>query len=129
MKRYQIKLNYTAQVTARFDITEVQLKEALSEERFGKMDGSSWQKAEKIFTKAGERIANDISQSTWDYQPIELGPMDFDIEQEYQTDEAAESDTSEGCSYTELEVGEVFLTLNRVAWLDDGEVEEHESTY
>jgi hypothetical protein len=129
MKRYSIRLTYTAQVTARFQITESQLKEALEEKRFGEIDGEDWQKAEKLFESSGYTIANEISQSTWDYQPIELGPMDFTIRQEYRTDEAAENDNSEDNSFTELEASEVFLTLERVAWLDDVEVEEHESTY
>jgi len=129
MKRFLVKLNYTAQVTARFEITESQLKKALEEKRFGEIDGEDWQKAEKLFESSGYTIANEISQSTWDYQPIELGPMDFTIHQEYRTDEAAENDNSEDDCFTELEAGEVFLNLNRVAWLDDVEVEEHESTY
>ena len=128
MKRYLIKLNYTVQVTAQFDITEHQLKEALSEERFGEMDGEAWQKAERLFTNAGIDMADAISQSTWDYQPIELGTMGFDIEREYQTDQAAESDTSQDIYY-ELEAGEVILNLNRVVGLDDVEVVEHESAY
>ena len=127
MKYFLVKLSYTAQVTAQFEITESQLKEALAEDRFGEYKGEAWQKAERLFTDTGVDIAEEIAESTWD--SIDVGAMDFTLRHKYRTDEAAESDASEDPCCTELEASEVFINLNRVAWLDDVEIEEHESTY
>ena len=127
MKRYFVKLKYTVQAEVCFDIDEHQLKGALGENRFGNLEGAEWQKAEKLFTQAGEDIANEISQSTWDYQPIELGDMNFTLRQEYRTEQAAENDTDDDPMDTEVDPYEVFLRLGRVAWLDDVQVDEHDS--
>ena len=129
MKRYSIRLTYTVQAEVRFEITEQELKDALGEERFGKLKGEDWQKAETLFTEVGEYIANEISEYTLECEPIELGSMHFTLPQEYRTEKALEEDTSEDEWCTEIEPTEVFLNLSRVAWLDDVEVEEHESTY
>jgi len=131
MKRYFVNLNYTVQAQVNFVIDENQLKEALDEERFGELEGENWQKAEKLFEEVGEDIANEISQSTWDNHPFELGSMSFTLRQKYRTDEAAEADQNI-CDYnmsTEVEPDEVYLRLSRVAWINDIEVDEHDSTH
>jgi len=127
MKSYCVKLKYTVQAEVCFVLDEHQLKDALGEDRFGNLEGAEWQKAEKLFTQAGEDIANEISQSTWDYQPIELGDMNFTLRQEYRTEQAAENDTDDDPMDTEVDPYEVFLRLGRVAWLDDVQVDEHDS--
>ena len=127
MKSFFVTLTYTAQATARFEIDEHQLKDALGEERFGKLKGEDWEKAETLFSRVGEDIANEISDYTWECEPIELGSLNFTLRQDYRTEEALEEDTSEEGMYTEIEPSEVFLKLSRVAWLDDVEVEEHDS--
>jgi len=131
MKRYLVKLNYTVQAQAHFVIDENQLKEALDEERYGELEGEDWQKAEKLFEETGEDIANEISQSTWDNYPLELGGMSFTLRQRFRTDEAAEADlnTIDYNMCTEVEPDEVFLRLSRVAWINDIEVEENDSTH
>jgi hypothetical protein len=129
MKRYFVKLEYTAQASVMFDINEHQLKEALGEERLGSLEGDDLEKAKELFERTGEDIANDISQFTWDNQPCQLGDLDFTLRQDYRTEQAAEADDSGQPACTEIEAREVVVRLNRVAWLNDVEVEEHESTY
>jgi hypothetical protein len=129
MKRYFVQIEYTVQATAQFEIDEHQLRDALEEERLGTLTGEDLIKAKNLFSKTGEDIADEISQSTWDYKPLELGSMNFLLRQDYRTDEAAEADQSGGSTCTEIEPKEIFLRLNRVAWVDNVEVEEDESTY
>ncbi len=124
MKRYYVQIKYTVQATAQFEIDEHQLRDALGEERLGKLDGSNLAKAKCLFSEAGEDIADEISQSTWDYKPLELGSMNFLLRQDYRTDEAEEADQSGESTCTEIEPKEIFLRLNRVAWVDNVEVEE-----
>lgn len=129
MKRYFVKLEYTAQVSVMFDINEHQLKEALGEERLGSLEGNDLEKAKVLFENTGEDIADEISQFTWDNQPFQLGDLDFTLRQYYRSHEAAEADDSGQPPCTEVEAREVVVRLNRVAWLDDVDVEEHESPY
>ena len=129
MKRYFVQIKYTVQATAQFEIDEHQLGDALGEERLGKLDGSNLAKAKYLFNKAAEEIVDEISQLTWDDKPLELGTMDIAFRQDYRTDEAAKADQSGEPPGTDIEVSEVFIRLNRIAWVDNVEVEEHENTY
>lgn len=127
--RYFVKLKYIVHATARFTLNQSQLDELLNEERYGAIEGDYLKKAETLLTENALYIASSISAKTNHFDPIEFGNLGFPIEQDYRNEESAEIDESNEALEEYFEANDMNLSLGNVLWLDDVEVEEHESTY